>query len=324
VNKIIPVVLFAYARPNHLQRTLTCLRENNIPILYAFSDGPKTPDVVDRVNEVRDILRSIDWCKVHLVERTENLGLGKSILTGVTEVFQKHETIIVFEDDLICVPGTYQYLCAVLDYYKDDPHVMSVTGWTHPRVTPATVTDQPYFDGRAESWSWGTWARAWKGMEQDAISMVDSCIEKKIDVDRYGADLLRLAKIEKEKNIWAVRFCYLHLLHNGLCMRPPHSLVDNVGFDKNGTNTIGPSDFSLGVLEKSPLIPREWPKAIENPECPRLWKKEYGGRVTIPGKFKIGMLRFIQNIPKVFYKNSQRLDSKKEYRQEPTGKSNSS
>ena len=111
------------------------------------------------------MLRAINWCEVVLCERESNLGLGRSILTGVTEVLGKYETVIIFEDDLICVPGTYEYLCAALDQYKDDDRVMSVTGWTHPLVTPSDVIDLPYFDGRAECWVWGTWARAWHGME---------------------------------------------------------------------------------------------------------------------------------------------------------------
>ncbi len=53
------------------------------------------------------MLRAIDWCKVVICERESNLGLGRSILTGVTEVLNNHESAIVHEDDLICVPGTY-------------------------------------------------------------------------------------------------------------------------------------------------------------------------------------------------------------------------
>ncbi len=278
MNPVIPVVLFAYARPDHLRRILVCLREDCIPLLYVFADAPKTPEVAGRVAEVRKILHEIDWCEVHLVERVENFGLGKSILAGVAEVFQQHDSLIVFEDDLICVPGTYLYLCAALDYYKDDPRVMSVTGWTHPLVTPSTVTDQPYFDGRTECWSWGTWARVWEGMEQDAISLVNTCIEKKIDVYHYGTDLLDMAKAEKEKNIWAVRFSYLHILHGGLCLRPPHSMVDHAGFDEQGTNAISRSKWELSNLKEVPLIPRTWPLSVENPECPMLWQQECGPR----------------------------------------------
>ena len=74
----------------------------------------------------------------------------------------EHDSLLVFEDDLICVPGAYAFLCEALARYRDDPAVLSVTGWTHPSVTPPGVAS-PYFDGRPESWSWGTWRRAWRG-----------------------------------------------------------------------------------------------------------------------------------------------------------------
>ncbi len=275
----IPVVLFAYARPEHLKRTLACLRENKVPLIYAFADGPKTPEIEPRVRKVREILHQVDWCEIHIIEHESNFGLGSSILAGVSEVFKEHEMLIVFEDDLVFVPGTYQYLCAALEQYKDDPKVMSVTGWTHPLTTPSTVIDQPYFDGRTESWSWGTWARVWKGMEQDAMSLVNACAEKKIDIFRYGADLVEMAKMEKEKNIWAVRFSFLHIFHGGLCLRPPHSMVDHAGFDEYGTNAIGRSKWELSEIKEVPLIPRTWPLSIENPECPKLWQQECGARL---------------------------------------------
>ena len=166
MSDVVPIVLFAYARPEHLCRTLESLRADQVPLIYAFSDGPRGPDKGPLVAQVREILRAIDWCEVRLVERAENLGLGRSILAGATEVFDRHEQAIVFEDDLICVPGTYRYLSAAMAAYRENPRVMSVTGWTHPRVIPTDITGQPYFDGRAESLVWGTWSRVWRGMDE--------------------------------------------------------------------------------------------------------------------------------------------------------------
>jgi len=278
----IPVVLFAYSRPDHLRRGLACLRENNVPLIYAFADGPKTPDVAERVKAVRDILHAIDWCEIHLVERPVNLGLDKSVLIGVSEVFQKHDAIIVFEDDLVCVPGTYEYMCAALEYYKDNPRVMSITGWTLPGVTPSNVTDQPYFDGRSESWTWGTWSRAWKGMDQETTSLVKRCRRQGIDIYKYGADLPVMAK--KKIKHWDIRWNYLHLLYGGLCLRPPYSMVNHVGFDTLGTNVTQPnSELYMDVLQPCPIIPEEWPEAIENPECSELWRKFCGEE---PSNFK--------------------------------------
>jgi GT2 family glycosyltransferase len=65
----VPVVLFAYARPNHLSRTLDSLRANGVPTIYAFSDGPRTSAKRPAVAEVRRILRAVDWCEVTLIER---------------------------------------------------------------------------------------------------------------------------------------------------------------------------------------------------------------------------------------------------------------
>ena len=275
----IPIILFTYARPDTLNRTLECLKENDVPLIYAYSDGPRTPDKAQKVRDVRDILRGIDWCDVVLCERENNLGLGRSILTGVMEVLQKHDMAIIFEDDLICVPGTYNYLCEALLHYRDDTRVMSVTGWTHPLIIPKSVTDQPYFDGRAESWVWGTWARAWDGMnENDALTLIKRCKEQGIDIYRYGADLPEMARVELKQNIWAVRFLYRHILNRGLCLRPPWSMVENIGFGPDATNTQSASWLKNPPLKPCPPIPEQWPEPFEEPECFLLHQNVCGKR----------------------------------------------
>jgi len=271
----IPIILFAYARPDHLRQTLDCLRENQVSLIYAFSDGPRTPEKAPAVAQVRDMLRAINWCEVILCERETNLGLGRSILTGVTEVLAKHEAAIIFEDDLICVPGTYNYLCAALQYYQVDSRVMSVTGWTHPLASPGDVADRPYFDGRGESWSWGTWTRSWQGMKEDAMTLMKRCEAEGIDIYKNGADLPDMAKVELKSNIWAVRFCYWHILNRGLCLRPPWSMVEHIGFDAQGTNATSPGPWANPPLKLCPPIPTQWPEPVEHPECSLLWQKAF-------------------------------------------------
>ncbi len=247
-----------------------------MPVIYAFSDGPKTPDKASAVESVRAMLREIDWCEVILCERTENLGLGRSILAGVTQVLETHDSVIVFEDDLVCVPGTYQYLSTALGRYQNDGRVMSVTGWTHPRVTPSNVRDLPYFDGRAECWVWGTWSRAWQGMDVDARTLMDQCAARGIDIHKYGADLVTMAQAELEKNIWAVRLLYLHILKGCLCLRPPWSMVEHIGFDADATNASEEWWLRNATLKPVPKIPAQWPEAVENPDCARLHRTVCG------------------------------------------------
>lgn len=278
----IPVVLFAYARPAHLRQTLECLRANRVPLIYAFVDAPATPEKAPLVEEVAAMVRGVGWCETVITERTRNLGLGRSILAGVSEVLEKHPAAIVFEDDLVCVPGTYAYLCAALKHYRDDPRAMSVTGWTHPRVLPAGVDEQPYWDGRAECLVWGTWARAWAGMQQqDAMTLMRKCAAQGKDIFRYGADLPEMAQAETTKNIWAVRFLYWHLLHDGLCLRPPHSLVEHIGWDAQATNSVSTGGWENPPLQACPPLPAQWPEPVEAAGCPRLWQRAFPTRPPV-------------------------------------------
>jgi hypothetical protein len=278
----VPIALFAYARPGHLRRTLDCLRANRVPRIYAFSDGARTPAQRENVDEVRRLLRAIDWCDVSIVERQKNLGLGASIRAGVAEVLSRHDWVLVFEDDLVCVDGTYDYLAAALVHYADDQRVMSVTGWTHPRITPSDVNDQPYFDGRAECLVWGTWRRAWQGMEEDAQTLMRRCELNGIDPCAYGTDLVDMALAERDRNIWAVRFLYLHILNGALCLRPPHSLVEHIGFDADATNAVAENGLANPPLKPCPSIPRIWPDAVEHPQARSLAAAVFGTKPAPP------------------------------------------
>jgi hypothetical protein len=216
----------------------------------------------------------VDWCKMHLVEREENLGLGRNVLAGVSDVALRQNVFIVWEDDLICVPGTYAWLCAALQHYADDPRVMSVTGWTHPRVTPAGVGDQPYFDARAECWVWGAWARSWRGMsEETALQKMTFAENHGVRRAAYGSDLPRMARAEQSRNIWAVRWLYHHFQHGGLCVRPPWSMVEHIGFDVAATNAPVSGGWENQPLRPVPPLPGKWPEPREHSQCRVMWQR---------------------------------------------------
>jgi hypothetical protein len=267
-----PVVLFAYARPDHLARVLECLKENQVPLIWFFSDGAKGLGDKARVHAVRDMLSEVDWCEIRITERSENLGLGQSVLSGVTEVAKVYEQFVVWEDDLVCVPGTYAWIVAALDRYCDDAKVMSISAWTHPRVTPVEVGDAPYFDRRADCWVWGGYARSWSGMGETALTKMAALEATGEPADFYGADLPMQARDELPKNIWAVRWLYHHFQHERLCLRPPWSMVEHIGFDE-ATNASGATNWINPELSDAPPVPVEWPTVVEHPACQALWQE---------------------------------------------------
>ena len=66
-DPIVPVVLFAYARPAHLTRVLACLRENAVPLILAYADGATGGGDTAAVAETRALMRGIDWTEVLLL-----------------------------------------------------------------------------------------------------------------------------------------------------------------------------------------------------------------------------------------------------------------
>jgi hypothetical protein len=278
----VPVALFTYARPDHVRRMLRQLELEKIPLLYAFSDGPAHENAQQPVEEVRRLLKEVTWCDTKIRENPENLGLGTSIMQGVSEVLRLHPSVIVLEEDLILVPGFYLYLSAALEQYGSSMEVMSVTGWTHPRVTPDDARALPYFDGRAECWGWGTWRRGWEGMEQNARSLMKISHAKGIDLFRYGADLPLMAMEEQRRNTWAARWSLWHLVNRGLCMRPPWSMVEHDGAGDAMTTHVksaGTQDiWSNAPLQPAPPIPPMWPAPAEHTDVARLWRLACGGR----------------------------------------------
>lgn len=100
-----PIVFFAYKRADHARTTLEALRRNPEAAhsdLHVFIDGPRSPSDERAIGEVRDLIRGVSGFRsVHVVERQENLGLSRSIVTGVGEVVREAGRVIVIEDDIV-------------------------------------------------------------------------------------------------------------------------------------------------------------------------------------------------------------------------------
>lgn len=290
---VIPVVLFAYARPDSLLRVLEGLRADRVPLLYAYSDGPRGPSDVEAVAAVRDILRNITWTDVRLIERPGNFGLGRSILDGVTEIAARHAAFLVWEDDLVPAPGTYAWLCAALRRYAKDERVFSVTGWTNDEIAPAGAqAGKPWFDGRAECWVWGGYARSWSGMDQPAWEKVRACRRSGIDPFGYGLDLALMARHEVRNNLWAVRWLLHHVEHRGWCVRPGANLIDHLGEDGRATNVRAGLGWT-GELVRPPVLVEDWPPPALDPGAARRWRKAIWRRLRFRQKLAAALYRWL-------------------------------
>ncbi|HVZ47886.1 MAG TPA: hypothetical protein VG916_03810 [Gemmatimonadaceae bacterium] len=291
----IPVALFAYRRPDLLERCLASLRANAVPLIYAFSDGARDAAVRDDVIAVRALLHAVDWTRIEVIAAPQNLGVGTSELRGISHVLDRHDAAVMVEEDLEFVPGTYDFLVRALRHYADTPKAMGVTAWAHPRLTPAGQT-QPYFTGRMSSLMWGTWRRAWAGVrETNSLDLLRECAAKGVDVTRFGYDLATPVDNDEARGHWDRRFNLHMLARGGLFLFPATSMVRHTGYDERATNSPNGKGWEEDVRPAPDPAAVRWPAVVEQPGSGDLWRREVGPPpLTFMGRVRRKLRRWLR------------------------------
>lgn len=266
MQNLAPIALFVYNRPQHTERTIKFLQQNELAIesrLFIFSDGAKTAQDVDKVAEVRSIIKKVDGFKsVKIFEKKENSGLANSVIEGVTKLITDYGQVIVFEDDLVTSPHTLTYFNEGLNLYRDEERVMHIGAYMYP----LKVNDLPqsFFFRAATSWGWATWARAWKNFEPDIDTLISKFDHQKktaFSIDSTMNFWKQMQEFKKGKNnSWAIRWYASIFLKNGLTLNPSQSLVNNIGHDGTGVHS-GINDIYNVVINPKPIT--EFPDIIQ-------------------------------------------------------------
>lgn len=237
------IALFVYNRPEHTRRTVDALAANEIAAesdLFIFSDGPKKPEAEVAVAEVREYIKSIaGFRSVTVMERQENYGLARSIITGVTELVHRYGRIIVLEDDLVVSPFFLKYLNEALELYENDEQVMQISG--HMFDLSLNVDTDAIFLSFVTTWGWATWSRAWKyfdaSMSGYSYLRDNSSLRKKFNLDgNYKYFDLLDRKISGAVDSWGIVWNLSVFMQKGVVLYPVKTLVINCGFDASGTH----------------------------------------------------------------------------------------
>ena len=240
-----PIALFVYNRPLHTRNTVEALLQNaeaKESDLIIYSDAAKTNLADLQVNETRAYIRSVSGFKsVLIIEHSENLGLAKSIMDGVTTLCADYGRVIVLEDDLVVSPHFLNYMNNGLNQYNDAEKVMQIAGYMFPMNAESEIHDDAIFLPFISSWGWATWQRAWKHYDASARYFkklsLDSKLKRQFDLDG-NYKYFRMLEAQQRGKIesWAIRWYLSVFFENGLVLYPAKTLVSNNGFDGSGVN----------------------------------------------------------------------------------------
>jgi hypothetical protein len=253
-----PIALFTFNRINETKKTVFSLLNNHLSFhteLYIFSDGPRNDADIVKIKLVREYLRSVTGFKmIYFIENKQNQGLAKSIIYGVSEVLQKHDKVIVLEDDLITSPNFLDFMNQALSFYENDSNILSVSGYTLD--LPSLPGNKDYYFGyRASSWGWGCWKDRWEKIDWEITDYDEFINSKELTkkFNRGGSDMTKMLKNHKYGLIdsWAIRFCYHQFKYDLKSVFPTTSKVQSIGFSKDATHTVGTRRFDTPMDDGS-------------------------------------------------------------------------
>lgn len=238
-----PIALFVYNRPVHTSMVLAtlarCTRLDEC-VLRVYCDGPKDGLDAQNTSAVRKVVHGwIERLGGEVIERETNLGLARSIVSGVSESCDRYGRVIVLEDDFGLNPSFLNYMLQALDRYAKEARVYQISGYMHPvRHRPRP---DAFFLPLMTTWGWATWARAWRIFDWTAPGarelLQDS--EQRLLFDLNGvypySDMLE-ARLRGENDSWGILFWFSIFKANGLVLHPRQSFVWNGGFDNSGTH----------------------------------------------------------------------------------------
>lgn len=251
-----PVALFTYNRPAQaelvLQTLAKCARLDECRV-FIYCDGPATEEMRGRVEASRRIVR--DWAgrlNAEVIERDENLGLARSIVTGVDALCGEWGRVIVVEDDFALSPDFLDYMLQGLERYADAPEVYQISGYMFP--VDRSSLPELFFLPLTTTWGWATWARAWRIFDWDAAlawaRLADPQLRRRFDLDDSCPYSVMLEQRLKDQNdSWGILWWWAVFNAGGLVLYPRRSLVWVGGFDGSGTHNLREGGLKQDALE---------------------------------------------------------------------------
>ena len=264
--KYAPIALFVYCRVEHTRRTLEYLRANPEAAqsdLIVFSDGAKGEADAAKVAEVRQLIGHIPgFGSVQVVESEQNRGLAASVVSGVTQMLEKYDRVIVLEDDMETAPGFLRFMNRALEKFESDERITSIQGYSPLEPEPGISC---FLRRGADCWGWGTWRRAWKMFDADAARLLEK-IERAGERREFDVDgvfpFCRMLQDRAEGRVdsWAICWQASNFVAGKYALHSVFPLVRNIGAGADSTHCVG-VEWGTQML---------WPGEVEIPDDPPL------------------------------------------------------
>lgn len=273
-TECVPVLLLGFNRPDCVAQLVSALRIVKPKKLYIAIDGPRDGNIGDVVACAATLaeFQKIDWTEsIQWLIRKDNLGCGRAVSEAITWFFSHVEQGVILEDDCIPEADFLSFASRLLNIYRDDERVSTITGDAFlPEIVHST---HPFwFSKYAQIWGWATWRRAWVEYDFSLDSMsydqwVNLIRERNPNPQEQVFWLQILDDLKSgDLDTWDYQLTFSAWKKNRLHITPVVNLVTNVGFREDATHTKHASQLhgaTTGTISIDTLV---FADVIETPE----------------------------------------------------------
>ncbi len=241
-----PILFIIFNRPDTTEKVFKRLKTLKPKKLYIAADGPREhkKGESDKCKLTREIVSEIDWeCEVKKQFSDRNLGCKRAVSSAIKWFFEHEEQGIILEDDVIPNTSFFHFCSELLEYYKNEPRVMHISGnnFFSDRVN---IPYSYYFSIYPHIWGWATWRRAWNLFDPDISdfpkykenNLINNTLKQNKE-KRYWLKKFELV-YNNQVDTWDYQWLYTIWKNKGLCITPIKNLASNIGFREDATHTV--------------------------------------------------------------------------------------
>lgn len=264
-----PILLLTFNRPEHTRRVLEAILSAHPKNLYVFQDGARDRNDEDgkKCAEVRRVVRELTKdasVVLHTYYAEKNFGCGAGPMMGISWFFSQVEMGIVMEDDCLPHPDFFGYCEELLLRYKDEDRVRFINSTLYDGRWKCLASYD--FSHYMVTGAWAGWRRTWQGFDLDLKSLdakafrqhVLQLTDNRAEANWWFSIVKEIQQDESKKSYWDFQM-QIHLFCNSaLTIHPKVNLVENIGFDSEGTHTLSNYD-NRGNMDVFPILPLTHP-----------------------------------------------------------------
>ncbi|MBC6429492.1 glycosyltransferase family 2 protein [Nostoc sp. HG1] len=257
-----PVTFIIFKRPQITEKVFEAIRKAKPTKLFVIADGARTDreGEAEKCQATRAIIERVDWdCEVIKNYSDINLGCAKRVSSGLDWVFNNVEETIILEDDCIPHPTFFQFSEELLEKYRNDTRVTTISA-QNVQFGRKRTNYSYYFSRYNHCWGWASWRRAWQHYDltiklwkevQAENLLHDILIDPK--VVNYWQRIFDSVYNDPTGITWDYQWTFACWMQGSLSVIPNVNLISNVGVGADATHFTSNQEFSFINMSMQPM-----------------------------------------------------------------------